>query len=283
MLSDEKQIRLRDNTELNASVWEKGRDVWLVCTHGVGEHLGRHQYIHSLFSEYFNICQYDLRGHGKSKGRRGYVENFEDFALDLGEVISFLQNTYKAKRIYLIGHSMGALITAHYLQQVVKEGDLYPEKVFLSAPPVGVPGFLGSLFKLFPLGITDWLSNISGSIPLKGLVDLKYLSHDSRVAQEYIHDELNILSLHSKLLLGLVHTSKIVFSRPLRIKCPLFVAVGDEDHVIDAPAAIDYFKFMEKSAQLLVVEGGYHELHNEIKSLRQKYFDFLESSLFQGV
>ena len=40
-----------------------------------------------------------------------------------------------------------------------------------------------------------------------------------------------------------------------------------------------YFNTIEKNTKVLKVDGGYHELHNEIEKYRLPYFDFLRSSL----
>jgi alpha-beta hydrolase superfamily lysophospholipase len=42
---------------------------------------------------------------------------------------------------------------------------------------------------------------------------------------------------------------------------------------------IDYFNNIEKKAQIKVIEGGYHELHNEIEKYRKPYLNFLRQSL----
>ena len=48
-----------------------------------------------MFSQYFNVCIYDLRGHGLSGGKRAYVESFSEFTDDLEEMISYLTREYE--------------------------------------------------------------------------------------------------------------------------------------------------------------------------------------------
>jgi alpha-beta hydrolase superfamily lysophospholipase len=266
-----------DGTILKALIRETGASQWLIVTHGLGEHSARHEYIFKLFSANFNILIYDLRGHGKSGGRKAYVEDFHYFMKDLQCVLDFLKSEFSMKKYTLFGHSMGGLVTAAYVQNMATK-DFYPEKVFLSSPAVAGPGLLGQAFALSPVILFEGLTRCP-TVPLQGILDLKKLSHDSRVYESYIKDELNHLKIHSKLFFEVLKMARNVFSRPLRIECPLYVSVGTEDGLVHSKLVQTYFTKVEKSAQLKVFEGGYHELHNEIEKYRKPYFNFLRQSL----
>lgn len=282
MISEKKKVELRDGVKLHLDIKENGSSHWLVVTHGLGEHCGRHQYIYKLFSQYFNICLYDLRGHGQSEGKRAYVESFKDFTQDLGEVLSYLETTYTMKNYILIGHSMGGLITASYMQNAVSD-QLYPKKVFLSGPAVAGTGLAGKAFQLAPIKLLERLANLSLSIPVAGLLDLSKLSHDPRIYENYVTDDLNCLKVHTKLFLEILNEARHVFCRPLRLKCPLFCAVGSKDGLVNPQAIIDYFQTIEKNGNLFICDGGYHELHNEIEKYREPYFAFLKDSIMDSL
>ncbi len=282
MISEVKKINLRDGESLHLDVVENGSPVWIIVSHGLGEHCERHKYMHHLFSQHFNICLYDLRGHGKSTGKRAHVENFKDFTQDLGEVIDFLRESYGMKRYVLFGHSMGGLVTASYMQNEVSK-DFYPEKVFLSGPASAGTGVVGTLFKLAPLKIMSSLKNLPVSAPVEGLLDLTKLSHDPRVYENYITDPLNTLKVHTKLFLEILAEGKEVFSRPLRVDCDLFCAIGTADVLVDPITTANYFSTIEKNCKLFKVEGGYHELHNEIEKYRTPYFTFLKESIRSSI
>lgn len=282
MIDEHRFIRMRDQVEIHAKIFERSRPIWIIATHGIGEHLGRHHYLYDLFGQDFNLFFYDLRGHGKSQGKRAYVEHFSDFAQDLGELIAYLKKTYNMERYLLLGHSMGALVVSQYLQGLTDPASFYPERVFLSAPPVSLPGLLGKIFCYAPRGTVRFLSELSLSVPLKGLVDLSTLSHDPRIAEDYRSDPLNCLALHSKLLLGMINASKDVFSRPIRARVPMYVAQGTADQVVDPKACAQYFQHVEKGPQLFEVEGAFHEMHNEIQQYRLPYFEFLSKSFLES-
>ena len=65
MIKEQKQIVMRDGIKINCQIHEGGQSVWIIGVHGMGDHMGRHDYLMELFSSDFNVFQYDLRGHGE--------------------------------------------------------------------------------------------------------------------------------------------------------------------------------------------------------------------------
>jgi acylglycerol lipase len=277
MNNEDRDIISFDGTILKCLIRETGSNKWLIVTHGLGEHSERHEYLLKLFSQNFNIAIYDLRGHGKSGGRPAYVEDFGHFSRDLQAVINYLRKDFSMTNYTLFGHSMGGLITASYVQNYAAK-DFYPEKVFLSSPAVGAPGVMGVLMANSPRFVLDSLTKVP-SVPLQKVLNLRKLSHDGRVYESYVKDELNHLKIHSKLFLELLKEARDVFSRPLRVRCPLYVSIGTGDVLVHPKLIVNYFKSVEKSAQLKVIDEGYHELHNEIDKYKKPYLNFLRQSL----
>jgi alpha-beta hydrolase superfamily lysophospholipase len=138
---------------------------------------------------------------------------------------------------------------------------------------------MGNIFSYTPTTMMMALSKVPKSVPLKGILDLNYLSHDSRVLQTYLKDPLNNLAIQSKLFFEILAEQKLVFCKPLRAKCPLFVSIGTEDRLVHPKYVIEYFSNIEKGTNLKVFEGAYHEIHNEIERYSVPYFEFLKNSL----
>ncbi|MCF8060131.1 MAG: lysophospholipase [Bacteriovoracaceae bacterium] len=277
MQGEQHFIKMRDEVELHAEIYERGNPRWLIVTHGIGEHLGRHSYIKELFSSAYNILYYDLRGHGLSMGEDAFIHDFQDYIQDLDQIIAYLKSRYRMERYCLFGHSMGALITASFMQRQVKP-DFYPEKVYLNAPPVGFGGPAGPLISWSPRSVFSFLAKNPVSVRLGGLVDLGNLSHDPRVKENYKFDSKNHMTLHTKLLLEMVKCSGETFCQPIKVKCPAYVSVGSEDKIVNPKELIDYFENIEKGFQLRVFDGAYHEIHNEIEKYRTPYFEYLKDS-----
>lgn len=86
----------------------------VVLLHGIAEHHLRYQrLIKNLNNNDYNVIAFDLRGHGKSGGKRGYIKNVNYFINDLKEVINYTYRNYD-NDVFIIGHSLGALIANLY-------------------------------------------------------------------------------------------------------------------------------------------------------------------------
>lgn len=274
-MSEHKFIKLRDGVEIYANFKNVGSSVWVIALHGIGEHQGRHVYLEHILGSDFNLFRYDFRGHGRSTGKRGYVDNFYQYMQDLDEIIDFLKRQHRMKEFILFGHSMGGLIVSGYLQSFAKK-QFYPKKVIIHAPPVGIGGTLGIFLNKVPQNIFYMITKIPISIPLKKMFNLGLLSHEPTVKQDYIADTLNCTQLHSKLLAELIYTMREVFSKPLDPLCPLYCSIGDKDKIVNVENFLDYFRVVETKASVKILNGAYHEVHHEIDLYRVAYFAYLK-------
>jgi acylglycerol lipase len=286
LYSQNLHVKTFDQEKLYVRVIERGHPTWLVLTHGVGEHLGRYEWLSSYLAQWFNVCLYDLRGHGKSSGKRGYVDHFFDYSKDLNSILKYLKEKYKIEDYILYGHSMGGLITSDYIQNGMSiEGSYlkenYPKKVFLSSPAVAPVVRLGQLLRKTPAKVLEAIAKTPWSLPVSGFVNISDLSHDPRVFELYVNDPLVMMKLHLKLLLQVVYRGKSVFSKALKCRAPLYCIVGDKDQLVNSVEIKKYFQTYEPDCHLQIVEEGFHELHNEVDRYKSQFLSFLDKSLIQ--
>ncbi|MDO8168228.1 alpha/beta fold hydrolase [Candidatus Phytoplasma melaleucae] len=87
----------------------------IIITHGLGE--SSLDYLHIAdfyFRNNYNVILYDVRGHGKSEGKKGDIYNFHILLDDLKLIVDYVKQKYPFK-VILIGHSMGGIIVNCYL------------------------------------------------------------------------------------------------------------------------------------------------------------------------
>lgn len=119
-------ITAKDGKELFVYEWIPSGEISSVVlmVHGLSEHGQRY----AAFAEYLNkngvaAISYDHRGHGQTAGgmdQLGYKEdgNFWDKTLsDLDQIVNIKQAEHPEKPFYILGHSMGSLMTRKYIQQ----------------------------------------------------------------------------------------------------------------------------------------------------------------------
>src|SRR5690554_2052364 len=100
---------------INVEIYNKNitKDTTLIFTHGLGEYSKSYVEVAEFFENNgFQAIIYDIRGHGKSEGKRGYIKSYNDFIDDLDSLVRYAYKT--TKKVFLVGHSMGGLITNLY-------------------------------------------------------------------------------------------------------------------------------------------------------------------------
>lgn len=272
----EKGLRVADGTQLK--IWHTPiRPLpWLISVHGIAEHSGRHHYLLDLFQDSYNIIFFDLRGHGRSEGKRGDIEDFDTYRHDLIEVIQWARQNIGLDNYAIHAHSMGSLIAANFIQQGAI-AQFPPTKVFLSAPPAGAPGPLGIISDALPSGVFRFLAKFLGNISGRALINNKFLSHDPEVEPRFNADPLNILDPSLRLVFLIAATYKKVFCFPLQIHFDFMCAIGSEDCLVTTKNITEYFQKIESKQRFVKINGGYHELHNEVPAIRDAYFKELKS------
>ncbi len=270
-----KDIKTFDGLKLKSTLLNRNAESWVIVTHGVGEHRGRHHYWLTEELKNYNVVLYDLRGHGESEGMRGDVRDFDDYLKDIDSVSDFLASEYGMKKFFLFGHSMGGLITGRWLQ-TRKNRALYPAKTILSAPGLGTVGVLGLITSSIPALVYKKLTSLP-SLPLGGMLDLTKLSHNPQVYKDYVSDPLNILKVHSHLYFDLLSKAKDTFSKPLSPRTPLMVIMGGADGVVSTDLVKNYFDKFEPKAEFVLVKDAYHELYMETDEYFRKFVESINS------
>src|SRR5712672_626229 len=89
----------------------------VVITHGYAEHCGRyHEVAHVIVNAGWAAFSYDVRGHGKSPGERGYIDRFAIYLDDLAAMQDAARALATADApLVLLGHSHGGLIALRAL------------------------------------------------------------------------------------------------------------------------------------------------------------------------
>ena len=95
----------------------------LLVLHGMAEHYERYDHFaNQLSSQGYDVYLYSHRGHGMTQsqdelGFFGPVEGYRLVVNDAIDVLNFIRNQDKKLPLYLMGHSMGSLITRNVIQE----------------------------------------------------------------------------------------------------------------------------------------------------------------------
>ena len=87
----------------------------LLIAHGFAEHSGRYgNVVNHFVPKGYAVYALDHRGHGRSDGERVHVDDFHDYVADLKTFFNQVRRENPGKKIFLIGHSMGSVISLAY-------------------------------------------------------------------------------------------------------------------------------------------------------------------------
>ena len=82
--------------ELFLQSWVKkgsGQRGLFFITHGISEHSDcYHKLATAMAEKDWTVFSWDLQGHGRSSGKRGFVPDFAHFARDLGSVLQQIKS-----------------------------------------------------------------------------------------------------------------------------------------------------------------------------------------------
>jgi alpha-beta hydrolase superfamily lysophospholipase len=274
MNTREGKLTAKDGLSLYWKAWipdEKPKAI-LHLIHGYAEHASRYtNVVNELVPSGYAIFGTDHRGHGKSDGRRGHVESFQDFIDDERQfVLEVIRPAYPDTPCILVGHSMGSLIAINYAEQhpdglkgIVLSGTG-------SLPGKGVPKIIIALTKI--------LSNILPKIHVKSPLPPEFISRDPEAVKAYVNDPL----VYNVITPRLAHEmQKFLITggeNAWRITKPILILHGSEDTAFSGQKKL-YETIGSPDKILKIYNGLRHEVYNELPADRAKVLSDLHTWL----
>jgi acylglycerol lipase len=230
----------------------------LLIVHGLAEHSGRYMNVVNRFVPLgYAVYGIDHIGHGRSEGRRLYVERFADYTEPLKTYFDMVQCWQPDKPVFLVGHSMGGLIGALHLL-AHQEG---LAGAVLSGPAIKAPGNIPAAIIL----IGRVLSVLVPRVGLVPPVGAEGVCRDPAVVKAYLADPLVCRGMMTaRLGAELIGAMERVRAEANRITLPVLILQGGADRLVDPSGArILYEKITSPDKKLVVYEGFFHEVFNE--------------------
>jgi alpha-beta hydrolase superfamily lysophospholipase len=229
----------------------------LMVLHGFGEHSGRYGNVVDWFvPRGYAVHAFDQRGHGRSSGKRGYVESWAEYRDDLKAFLDLSHNGSPDVPLFLVGHSQGGLIVLDY----VLHDPSRLAGVVSSAPILGQPGISPILVPIAKL-----LSRVWPSFTMEVRLDVTALARDVAVQQAYADDPLVHGKGTARLGTELTATMSWVRAHAAEVALPCLVVLGGADRLCPPDATRSFFKEMTiADRELIEYEGHYHEVFNDL-------------------
>lgn len=257
-----------DNFEFYVQAWKpKTIKKVLVVQHGFGEHSGRYgNLIAALENENTAVYALDARGHGKTPGKRGHIDDFNLYASDLAVLLAKARAENPSVPMILLGHSMGGLIAtlAALKPEVSKE---------LKGLIVSSGAFKPALdtTQAIKKAVGTMLAKIAPAMTVPAGLDVRLISRDDNVVQAYGNDPLVHGKISMKMGVDLFATGEMLIEQAGKITLPILVIHGDADGIAQAEGSKAFFQGVSSQDKTIkLYPGFYHETMNEPLSDRRQ-------------
>lgn len=229
----------------------------LVNVHGLGDHSG----LYPTVSDHFTACGFavhaaDLRGNGRSPGRRGHVREWREYREDLACFVALVRREEPGLPLFLLGHSLGGLVVLDYVLQ-------HPEGVrgvIVSATPLGPLGVPAPLLLLGRIASRVW-----PGFSLETGMDLSGLARDPAVVDQVLGDPLFHRRGSARLSTEVVAAIERVQAGAPRFPAPLLVLHGTDDRMVPPDGSRAFTaRVGHPDHRLIEYEGGYHALFADV-------------------
>ncbi len=225
----------------------------IVLVHGLAEHCGRYDYVvRKLIDFGYGVYRFDNRGHGRSGGKRGHLEDFQPFIDDADLFVELARKEAPSLPLFILGHSMGGFIAAGY-------GAKYPGKLtgqILSGPVV------------IELPMADALKGLdvknAPEMPIPN-THSSLICRDQGVVKDYENDPLVLKETTLKLLVTILLDGVAWLQEHLKnYTYPCLILHGGGDQIVDkASSEYLYENISSKDKTLKIYKDLYHEILNE--------------------
>jgi len=249
----------KDNLSLYYQCWSPtfSAKAMVGIVHGLGSHSGRfEQLVKTLVQRGYGVCAMDLRGHGRSPGQRGFIQQWGDFRNDFDCFWQLLQQQSGQSPCFAIGHSLGAIVILDYALH-------YPETVpyiVTLAPalkPIGVPAWR--------LQIGYLVSQIYPRFSLNTGIPKTAGMKDEIALSQQLQDPLRHTKGTARLVTEFFKTIQWINEHLPELKSSVLALHGTQDLV----ALPDSSKLLFEQIPVIdkeyrIYPNGYHDLHNDI-------------------
>ena len=243
---------------LKLQFWDYGQDgkPALVLVHGGLDHARSWDWVARSLREHYHVYALDLRGHGRSGGKRVYLRNISEYTEDFHTLVGIAAAEYPELKIVVLGHSMGGGVVFAY---GVEHPDDYAAMV-LSGPAVAAQDGVSPVMVF----VAKALGQILPGLPVEQL-PTDAVSRDPDVVAAYNADPM---VHHGKLPAGiaraLIGVGETMPARAPALTSPLLIVHGEQDKLIPVQGSRHLMECVgSQDKHLTVYPELYHEVFNE--------------------
>jgi len=250
--------RSDEGIDIYAHTWSPDKEIKAAITlvHGFGEHCMRYSpYFKYITDAGIAILGFDLRGHGRSGGKRGVIKSYNSLMDDIETAIRHTKEQFPGIPLFLYGHSMGGNLALNYLirrQPDIKGGIISSPWLVLTHDP-----------NFMLKAIVSFLKRFIPNLTIDSRLDNNYMTTDKNEVENYRNDPLNHGRLSFRLFHEITRTGLWAIANTGKLTIPVLLMHGNADKITSHKVSKLAAKNSNGKIEYVEWEGRYHELHNE--------------------
>lgn len=230
----------------------------VIVVHGLGEHCGRYDnVVGALCPKGLAVYGLDLRGHGRSGGRRGHVSSFSEYLEDTEHLIAVVGKQDPDASRFLLGHSMGGLIALRYAIS-------HPEGLSglaLSSASLKIKGEVPAI----KVALGRLFSRILPAFTMNNGLDSRDVSRDPAVVKAYEDDPLVHHRVSARWYTEFVDAMAASHRDAALLEVPILILQAGDDSMVDAEGSRALFEEVTvEDKEIRLFDGYYHEIFNDV-------------------
>lgn len=251
------EVPTPDGLRLQGRLWSRPDAVGaIIVAHGFGEHGGTYERLAQTIVRKvgLDVLAADLRGHGRSPGRRGIVGRYEELVSDYQSALRWASRRSPGLPLFALGHSNGGQVAL----RAALQGEGRP-------PLAGVIASNPMLRLSFPvpkgkLALARLLLRFAPGVTLGAPIEPEKLSRDPAMAAFYTDDPLRHGRISAPLFFGMVDGGERLLNEVGALELPTLMIVGGADPIVDPGAArIAFDRIAAPDKTLLLYPDALHE------------------------
>ncbi|NWQ44631.1 lysophospholipase [Bacillus sp. EB106-08-02-XG196] len=222
----------------------------VIIVHGHGDHSGGlHNISYNLVQEGYIVYTFDLRGHGKSSGKRGFIKSWDEYRGDLHKFRKLVSKKQPGLPLYIIGHSMGGVIALDYA-------------IDFSSGISGIiaiaPAISYEVTRFERLGIT-LMGKLKPDLSINKSKNFQLMKKNSAMTAKFYSDSLRHNTITPGLGRGLIQGVSRVLDQAHLITMPFLLQYGLRDKITPPTKLGTFFKQVSsKDKQLFEYPAAKH-------------------------
>lgn len=227
----------------------------IILVHGMGEHSGRYQHVAEFFvARQFAVLGFDLRGHGRSEGKRGHA-SLDILHSQIDKAVEEAGKRFSGIPKFIWGHSLGGNLVINYALT------RYPRVLGLIVTSPWLK--LDTPVPSSKLILAKVMSNIWGGYTESNGLDANQLSHDKAVIDAYVKDPLVHDKVSVRLFMDGQQSAEYSLAKASSLKVSMLLMHGSEDKITSPSGSREFAQKADDYVDYKEWEGLFHETHNE--------------------